>query len=281
MKVFGLKVYKTPLQIQLFTTARCNRKCEWCIERENMLRSYNDLQNQFLANLRKVVDELNKKEIPYNVVITGGEPTVNESLVREILNLCDKTMPKVALCRSSDSKRPTRAFKVGINSNGDNPASPIYGHPRLDYIDISFIDTMRGAKNYSSDKRVRLQSVCRKSIFSTTESVIHFIDLAVDNGYESVLFRQMVGDHLDKKNVFELEREIAEMKAFAFQDYQVNVYDLWVRYLYRNRSIYFKRQDLDAQRVFERINRQNISSLVFWPNGTITKSWDFSNQLVI
>lgn len=281
MKLFGCEIYKTPLQIQLFTTSRCNRKCEWCIEKNNMLIKYNQNNNKYIKNLRRLLLDLNKNKIPYNIVITGGEPTLNESLVLKILDVCKEIMPPTIKCYSSDNHKKTKAYKLGINSNGDNN-SPIYKHDRLNYIDISFIDVMRNAKSYNKNKPIRLQTVYRKSVFGTgPESVIRFIDKAIKYNYDSILFRQLVGKHPDKNDIFELENAISKNKNFVYQDYQINVYDLWVKYKYKNHDIYFKRQDTNAQQLFERINHKNISSIVFWPNGKITKSWNYKNKLII
>jgi len=280
MTIFNCAIYKTPLQIQLITTSKCNRRCEWCIEKENMQRKYDECGDKYIGNLCLLLTELNNNKIPYNIVLTGGEPTVNERLVLRILEVCEELMPETHRCHSSDNHKETKAYKLGINSNGDDAASPIYKHARLNYIDISFIDRMRMAGEYNENKPIRLQTVYRKSVFADIKSVMQFINSAIDCGYDSILFRQLIGEHPDKKDIFGLEKEISGMEQFAFRDYQINVYDLWVQYLYRNRHVYFKRQDLNAQVLFERINRENISSLVIWPDGTITKSWDFANKLV-
>ena len=277
--LFGKEIYKTPLQIQLVVTPRCNRSCPWCIEKENMRRKYVEDDARYLDSLCKLLMELNAGGTPYNIVVTGGEPAMNEVLVLQILACCQQLMPCVTTCQASDNQRKVRTFKLGINSNGDR-ASPIYRHGRLDYVDISFIDEMRDAGRYSKDKPVRLQTVYRASWFGgSVKEARRFISEAICRGYDSVLFRQLVGDDVDKRDIFEIERRVSRCSDFEYQGYQINVYDLWVKYKHQGHDVYFKSQNLDAQRVFERCNRDRVCSVIIWPDGRATKSWDYENVL--
>ena len=280
VQIFGYEICKTPLQIQLVITERCNRRCVWCIERENMSRFYKPNDKLYLKNLRCVLNQLGDQRIPANVVLTGGEPTLNLDLALGCLDICKEVMPAVVECFSSDSNKPVKGNKVGINSNGDQN-SPLYNHSRLNYIDISFIDTMRSAQTYNGQGiPIRLQTTYRKSVFAMgLESVVSFIDEAITKGYDDILFRQLVGEDKERLDIFAMEKEVFSSSEFRCLDYQINVYDLWTKYAYKNHDVYFKRQDLDAQLLFERMNRGKICSLVFWPDGKLTKSWDYSNEL--
>lgn len=54
-----IKFMKLPLQIQLFVTAKCNRSCDWCIEKEN-LNIYKDMKDyqysEIISNLLKILN---------------------------------------------------------------------------------------------------------------------------------------------------------------------------------------------------------------------------------
>jgi len=273
--LFNHKIYKTPLQIQLLTTKLCNRKCAWCIEKGAMSKNYSNNTKRYMENLKTLLLELKHLGISANVILTGGEPTLNEDLALNLLDTCGDLMPKSVYLKNEMPE----GNKVGINSNGDND-SLIFKHPRLDYINISFIDKMYPAQKYNASVPVRLQTVCRKTIFNKGfKSIQHFIKKAIKEGYDSVCFRQLVGDSIDKLDVFTLEEEASYAHNWKYMSYKIDAYDLWVKYIYQNHLVCFKRQDLSSQRVLER-RYGGICSVVFWPDGKVTKSWNYEDALL-
>jgi organic radical activating enzyme len=285
-KLFNTKICKLPLQIQLFTTSECNRNCSWCIEKENCQYKWGINNKLFLKSLRLLLWECRMENIPFNVVITGGEPLVksNENLLTSILEDCCYIMPKEDICYSSDTQKPVRCFKIGINTNGDFQKGILY-HNRLSYVDITYIDKLKKANEYlyfnEENKHIRLQTIYRKSVFPTIKECKLFIDKCIKYKYASILFRELVGEHSEKVNILEIENEISKDSDFKFKDYQINPYDLWVKYIYKNKEIYFKKQNLEVQRLYERFNMDKITSIVIFPDGIIRKSWDKNNFLKI
>ena len=278
IELMGCQIWKVPLQIQIFTTGKCNKECSWCIEKDNMHRDIICKDELLMCNLEALLKKLNKKNIPYNIVITGGEPTLVSTKVIKILDLCREVMPKPSTCMIDNRNKDI--YTVGINSNGDNQDSLIFKQDRLDYIDITYIDNIRKAEVYNKNIPIRLQTVYRHSIFGdNSKKIIKFINNAIEYGYESVMFREIAEQHKDSKDILKLENEISQKESFEFVDHKKNYYDLWIKYKYKNIFVFFKKQDLPAQRLLERINYNNITSLVLWPDGRVTKSWNYNNHL--
>ena len=279
-EAFGRDVCETPIQLQLFVTTRCNRCCPWCIEKYNMAWPFVPDDERFLQSLSLVFDELNQKHLGYNVVMTGGEPTENEGLSLKVIEQCARKMPAVTDCVRRPKGIKTRQYKVGLNTNGDRD-SKLYRCTRFDYIDVDFIDKMYPADKFSSARPVRLQTVYRSSVFPNgPASVVGFVTEALDAGYDSVVFRECWGEHGDRCPILGVEREVAKNRDFQFLEYRSNQYDLWVKYSYRGHDVYFKRQDLGMQHLYERANQGKIVSLVVWPDGRVTKSWEHEDVIL-
>ena len=214
-----------------------------------------------------------KKSIPYNVVITGGEPCLSTDRLAHIVSAIKDNILSIIDITSTDGRK-TKAYKIGLNTNGDFPIpSKIY--KQLTYIDITYNGTLINPNGFPNP---RLQTCYRKELFINDDTIIELIDSARQIGYSDLLFRETI-NYIDNPSVFDLMFRLQDKLNLKLIDTQFNVYDTWLFFDYKGFHVYFKKQNLELQRIWEIVNKDNICSLVVWSDGKITKSWDYHNEL--
>lgn len=103
--------YPKSISTVLFTVG-CNFRCPYCHNPELVLERVE------VASEEEILEELSKRKITKHVVITGGEPTIQEDLVEFVRKL------------------KMRNFFVKLDTNGSNPDTieTLLSHGLLDYV---------------------------------------------------------------------------------------------------------------------------------------------------
>lgn len=273
MMFLGREICELPLQVQIVVTNKCNRSCDWCIEKENMKRYYSFNKDNFLTKLRSLVIALQMCHVPYNIVLTGGEPSTEIQFLDEIIDICYKKPGPVKMV--STRGYPTRAYKLGLNTNGYKSSQ---GFNKLDYLDYTYIDHLPPISQLGHSN-VRCQTCYRTELFCNAEEVRELINESIQLGYSEILFRKIV-NYKDSPSVIELMKKFLSW-GLEYREARFNVYDTSIKCEYKDHPVYFKIQNLETQRAWEYANKDKITSIVMWPDAKITSSWDYYGEGIL
>jgi hypothetical protein len=273
MIFFGREICELPLQVQIVVTNKCNRSCDWCIEKENMRREYIPDEELFLKKLSSLMMALRMCHIPFNVVLTGGEPSFDIQFLDEIIDICYKKPAPLKMVSSRGYS--TRAYKLGLNTNGYKSSE---GFNKLDYLDYTYMGYLPPALQLGH-ANVRCQTCYRQELFVNIKGIQELIEESMDLGYSEILFRKTV-NYWDSPSVVALWDELSH-RGLEYREARFNAYDTSIKCEYRGHPIYFKIQNLETQRAWEYVNRDKITSIVMWPDAKITKSWNYDTEGIL
>ncbi len=80
------KNYNNTISIKLVIPTSCNAKCPFCYNNDkNMNCNKIEFLNNFINSLKDILDKIGN-ENPVSIDITGGEPTLDISLIKEVLH---------------------------------------------------------------------------------------------------------------------------------------------------------------------------------------------------
>lgn len=246
------KVYtvSAPINLNILITYDCNCSCDFCIVSQEQKLPYVSDQI-YLNNLSRVLNKI--KDLPVEVTITGGEPT-----------LCSKRLiPTLKLIHSYGI--PHRTF----STNGSGLLNYVYGKPILQHmkelgavynINLSYLhyeenknrELMKGTtineqamKQISSfcdinGMDIRLSCNLMKSGISCMDEIMNYISFAEQAGFHNMIFRELINyenefvpilpimDQIQKNTDFQyignVENDHNIIDIYQYKEYIVKLY---------------------------------------------------------
>jgi len=162
----------------IFTTNRCNLKCVMCPQ---LPSSESDplIRNQ-IAAIRLMAHHK-----PQYLAITGGEPTLLESSLSELIDACKRYIPKTPLIILTNGRKLKNFSFVKEISEIQHPnlrfAIPLYSddystHDKIVGIPGSFFDTIKGLHNLALfDQNIEIRTVVLPQNASRLPNLAEFI----------------------------------------------------------------------------------------------------------
>lgn len=110
--------------LDLKVTYHCNNDCVYCCQERELRSIKSDLDINIIKKILLVEDNIDK------VVLTGGEPTLNEDIIEIIKSVREKGIPEIQLQSNAkklgDSKYLEEVIRAGVNSFGIS----LHGHTK-------------------------------------------------------------------------------------------------------------------------------------------------------
>lgn len=252
IELFG-KQYKmyTPCNLNIFITNECQNHCDFCINKDYAGtdisdEEYHDALDRLLQNL---------KDLPIEITITGGEPTLNKE--RFVLTL--------AMCNNYNFKCRT------VSTTGIQLMADTYGRPLCESmivyhfihnisisrmsIDDMKNDTILKGKNLSNDDIERLALFYRlrgaemrlscnliNGYMDSFDKMLNFVDFYRKLGISTIMFRELAGCKNQPllKDVVHFNRKFQYLETLKGMYYNVDVYqykDMLVKHYTNNTNI--------------------------------------------
>lgn len=251
--------------LHIFITTKCNSNCDFCMNKQEGIFSLKELKEEdYLKKLEKTL--INLKNINPYVILTGGEPTLNISLLEKVVFLLNKYDYKVRTFSTNGYLLNNPKLLSILKNNNITKNINISRHH---VSDIENNKLMRGnnisnnelnklfANAISYDIEPRLSSLFIKKGVYTLEDILNYIDYFEKIKCKNFLFRENIFDNnMCVKNI---EKEIKYDNRFTYKEtlngfnYLVNVYT------YKNYSMKFYYD--------KKVDKNIITNFVFLPNG--------------
>jgi pyruvate formate lyase activating enzyme len=170
---------------------KCNFSCPFCHNYEIVLDKYIDNNPDISKEeiIKKISDRANFIE---GVVITGGEPTLNDDLI--------DFMSKIKSINSN--------LKIKLDTNGSNPdiLKKIIDDNLVDYIALDI---------KSSEEKYQLASTVKDSFFNVFKS----IDLLKSSDIEYEFRTTVVPKIVEREDIIKISEIIKGCKRYALQQF--------------------------------------------------------------
>lgn len=193
------KEYNNVITVKIVVPSACNAECPFCYNKDkNMACDKYDFLSRFMTSLKDILDRISDKN-PVSVDITGGEPTLDVSLVKDILYQLRENNIHDRVCR------------ITMTTNGfhlKDIVNDLCGV--VDYVNISVHDYRslirkqimgENALLYSDDYRSAVMALMNRGIPCSCSSVVcneihnfsvwmdEFIKWAKKIGFIAIRFR--------------------------------------------------------------------------------------------
>lgn len=209
-KFIERKEYNNVITIKLVMPDACNARCSFCYNRDkNYIKSRKDFFNNFINSIDDLIKKIGKKN-EISLDITGGEPTLNEPLLVEVLN------------KLKEYKIKDKVLRVTLTTNGSylNKVIP-YMKGVVSYVNISVHDFRQSERdsifNFRINKKIEYDILTKRlrdiGITCSACAVVYkeindfpkwrdnFISWAKQNGFIAIRFRCDV--FWGNKNIFD------------------------------------------------------------------------------
>lgn len=169
-------------------TEKCNFNCSYCYNRKLSDQPDKIFEQEILPKL------IERKDFVNHVVISGGEPTIDESF-EEML-----------------TKLHNEGFVVGIHTNASNPNKIIDNINKISFLGID-IKSVKSKYNEIAGTKVNLDNV---------EKLLRYV---IENGIAHEVRTTLFPKHVSKEDILEIAKwlkEAGEKKYHLQQFYAVN-----------------------------------------------------------
>ena len=257
--------------IHLKITDRCNAACPFCIEQNSHIR---ENKEQFLANVRRLLDEMDAQGHLATVSITGGEPA-----------LCDYVGEVVDMVKSHNCFLNINTnFSLFIVSNLQPSWLNISCHTLGvdDYCHLAELQAERIAeyRKLNPDTKIRIQCVLHEKGLKNIDEMLAFMEHYKDS-VDDFSFRRLIthnkpaeDDLLQQFKHYLFDN--AELIEQVLKDYYV--YETW---RLNGTLITLSHSNMGLLRRMEENEPDNLlREIVVHPDGHISGSW-YRNRKVI
>lgn len=244
-----LKTFLCPVNFTIVVDSRCNSKCDFCIfhDSEKIIRVCDET---YLRNLEHIFYEL--RNLPIEVTITGGEPTLFPERLVRILNLTKKYGLKhrtfstngIGLLNLYHGKLILQYMKecgAVRNINLSRMAIDQKENDSIFHSNTLTLDEIKTIAQFChiNDMDVRLSCNLMKSYIHTPEQILDYIRMAEEVNIENIIFRELVDyekefvslnvieDELNKQFIINKTHITDKYKIteFSFNHYHVKEYE--------------------------------------------------------
>lgn len=278
VKTFEIKhkeySFYTPCNLNIYMGPSCNCHCKFCFA--DALNHQKDINDSFfLESLERNLELL--EEIPIEVTITGGEPTLYTKRLLMVMDLL------------KERNIPERTF----STNGIGLMSTFSGKPMLQHMKehgiLHNISVSRMAAEERENKDIfcgdcisnheiariseftkinrmdmRLSSVLMDSGLNSWEKIKNYISFYESIGIESFIFREIVGQQVKIK----MEEIVSEMLKEKDVEFLKSMDGIFYTIM-----IYKRKHHLLKHYIQKEGNRDIVSTLVFH-NGILYRNWN-------
>lgn len=291
MKITGERMVKEKYSFQniyCITTYRCNHRCDFCLFRFNKEKEC-DIK-KYLLNLEYCIKE--SKDRIY-IKITGGEPFIYPTLLKEIFLLANKYKDKI--------------YRIGVGTNGSiifpdflndvNIKTHIYvSRHNMDDLSIGWLT--RDINNPNIDYRFNCNLI--KGGVDNIDKINKYIHLAYINKVKFITFRELNNIYLDNNenydsNILDYKKyyinnkvSIKDIKLpnnFKLSKVDGNPYDTNYWYWYKSpdlpkkTSVKFRVIDEKKLTVYNKIFK-GVDEYTIHPSGRVTGCWDKDTKII-
>lgn len=288
--------------IFIINTYKCNCNCDFCICKKQKMEENN---KKILDQLKKL---LFKRQVEYlknqsnkkiYIKITGGEPFLNDSLIKEIIDISSyNSVYKIGIGTNGTIQLPNYLNLVGSklaiffsrHHYLDSIQKEIFNIDLNKKIDLKFI------AEKITNQHIQLSCNCNliKNQIDSIEQIYTYLDWAIEYNLYSVTFREL--NKLSIKNKYKYDSYIYEYlkyykthvikinklhklllksNKFEFTRFNGNFYDTnyWYWYMKNNKKISVKLRFVDEEKMLKYNLKNNFDEWNILPNGELLKSW--------
>lgn len=271
-------VISNPVNLNILLTYTCNCKCDFCIVEQNDKKTIIQ-DDMYVKRLGYYFDML--KDLPLEITITGGEPTLCEKRLLDVLELIDRygfrhrtfSTNGACLTKRIDGKPILQYMKEHRAIHNINLSRMHMDQNTNDFIFQGKTISLNEIKKIAmfcalNDMDLRLSCNLMKSGMSSVNDIFSYIKKAEDLGIYNVMFRELVGkakESIDIRPIMKELNTVAEtVNVIETELYQIKILRL---------KDIFQKNYIVKEYVQKPIKSTTINSLVY-REGILTPGWD-------
>lgn len=262
----------------------CNAKCDFCIE-QNCVKKEDPAKA--LANIEKMLFEMEKEHCLFSVSVTGGEPTtfkyfteLCEILNRHEIGFLTMNTNGYGLDKYRDIIDGLFDFvNISRHSISDEKNNEIF---RTDVLSVKELEQI---KNRYYSTKFRIQCVIGNEIH-TVDDIIAFMDAY--SFADDFSFRRLMqtGDEFGLGYVVDNDEYFAILdhafNNWTFKEQAIQDYYVYEIYNYNGKDVTFSYSDMQMLREIEKVEDDTIfREFICHPDGMISGSWKKDCKIIL
>lgn len=272
-------IYKN-INIQVIISKACNFRCGFCIENDRITSKTKEIDPSGL--LKTVLQQYTAQGIFPNISITGGEPTLFEDRLNNVLNTALKYTKKVSVNTNGSDLSLLKSSGVAVNVSRHH-----YDPDRIKELFMS-----KSVPTLEIFPKLVLQCVMMKDGINSIVEMKNYMDFYNSLGVSGFSFRGLTNLDAEKQyadeilfsenqavDFLDICNQIAADDEFEFIQQKIGDHYLYEFYKYRGSFVRLTYSNFKLLREFESEERKNNQwfsrATIVHPHGKVYAGWTY------